>query len=312
MTFILFKKREFSDLISDTFSFFKINGKHFFRNYFLINGGLLVLFCALLYFVFKIYFEVLFSGSGTLKANYLSQYFSNNMGLFSGTFSFFLLLIIAISLINVAYPVLYLQLLNTKKGAEFTTAEIINSLKENISKMIKFSIGFIFILMPIMMIVFTLLFLLCIIIIGIPMLMIAAPAFFTWLNLSFYTYLTEEIRFFASLKKGYSLLKQQFWAVVGASFIMLILIQFIQTIITMIPYFFGTALFLTSTNLGTPDATKNIGFFISFIFILAVLMGALFNNLIIVNQGIIYYSLREETENNSSESQIDLIGMDNE
>ncbi len=310
--FVLFKKRDFSDLISDTFAFFKTNGKHFFRNYFLINGGLLVLFCALLYFVFKIYFEASFAGSGTLRANYLSQYFNNNMGLFAGTFSFFLLLIIVISLLNVAYPVLYLQLLDSKKGAEFTTAEIIDSLKDNIGRMLKFSIGFIFIIMPIMMIIFMLLFLLCVIIIGIPMLMMAGPAFLAWLTLSFYTYLTEQLRFFTSLKKGYSLLKQQFWTVVGATFIMLLLIQFIQTIITMIPYFFGTVLFFTSTNAGTPEAINHIGFFTSFIFIFIVLMSALFNNLIIVNQGIIYYSLREETENNSSESQIELIGIDHE
>lgn len=310
--FVLFKKREFSDLISDTFAFFKTNGKHFFRNYFLINGGLLVLFCVLLYFVFKIYFEASFAGSGTLRANYLSQYFNNNMGLFAGTFSFFLLLIIVISLLNIAYPVLYLKLLDSKKGAEFTTTEIIDSLKESIGKMIKFFIGFVFIIMPIMMVIFMLLILLCVIIIGIPMLMMAIPMIFAWLNLSFYTYLTEEEHFFASLKKGYSLLKQQFWTVVGATFIMLLLIQFIQTIITMIPYFFGTVLFFTSTNTGAPDAINNIGFLTTSIFILGVLMSALFNNLIIVNQGIIYYSLREETENNSSESQIDLIGIDNE
>lgn len=310
--FILFKKREFSDLISDTFAFFKTNGKHFFRNYFLINGGLLVLFCVLLYFVFKIYFEASFAGSGTLRANYLSQYFNNNIGLFAGTFSFFLLLIIVISLLNVAYPVLYLKLLDSKKGAEFTTTEIIDRLKESIGKMIKFFIGFVFIVMPIMMVIFMLLILLCVIIIGIPMLMMAIPMFFAWLNLSFYTYLTEEEHFFASLKKGYALLKQQFWTVVGATFIMLLLIQFIQTIITMIPYFFGTVLFFTTANAGTPDAINNIGFLTTSIFILGVLMSALFNNLIIVNQGIIYYSLREETENNSSESQIDLIGIDHE
>lgn len=310
--FILFKKREFSDLISDTFAFFKTNGKHFFRNYFLINGGLLVLFCVLLYFVFKIYFEASFAGSGTLRANYLSQYFNNNIGLFAGTFSFFLLLIIVISLLNVAYPVLYLKLLDSKKGAEFTTTEIIDRLKESIGKMIKFFIGFVFIVMPIMMVIFMLLILLCVIIIGIPMLMMAIPMFFAWLNLSFYTYLTEDEHFFASLKKGYALLKQQFWTVVGATFIMLLLIQFIQTIITMIPYFFGTVLFFTTANAGTPDAINNIGFLTTSIFILGVLMSALFNNLIIVNQGIIYYSLREETENNSSESQIDLIGIDHE
>lgn len=33
-----YKKRDFGALISDTFTFFKENGKNYFKNYILLNG----------------------------------------------------------------------------------------------------------------------------------------------------------------------------------------------------------------------------------------------------------------------------------
>ena len=36
--FEFYKRRDFGGLISDSFAFFKIYGKNYFKNYFLING----------------------------------------------------------------------------------------------------------------------------------------------------------------------------------------------------------------------------------------------------------------------------------
>ena len=89
--FQLFKKRNFSDYISDTFSFFRITGKHFFKNYFIINGTLLILLMVLTYFVFKVYFEMMFANIGSSAPNFLEDYFNNNIGLIIGVFLLFFL-----------------------------------------------------------------------------------------------------------------------------------------------------------------------------------------------------------------------------
>ena len=51
--FQLYKKRDFNELVSDTFDFFKIHGKNYFKNYFIINGGFLLILVVLLYFVYE-------------------------------------------------------------------------------------------------------------------------------------------------------------------------------------------------------------------------------------------------------------------
>lgn len=315
--FELLKKRGLSEYISDTFTFFKIFGKHFFKNYIIINGGFLLILCVLMYFLFKVYFEVLFSVSGAPSGSYFLEYFNNNFGIFIGSIILFGVLIIILSLLNIAYPILYLQLIEEKGGSDFTTSDIILLLKQNTGRLLKFFIGSVFILFPIMIISFVIFFLLCFILIGIPLIMIAMPAFVAWGHLSLYTYLTEKTRFFESLKKGFSLLKQEFWSVTGTTFIMLMLIQIVQGFITMIPYMIGMILFFTSAkasefNVSQPDGFSSLGIFITVIFLFTIILSYLFNNLIIVNQGIIYYSLREENENLTSVSQIDLIGTDNE
>jgi hypothetical protein len=315
--FELLKKRSLSDYISDTFTFFKTFGKHFFKNYIIINGGFLLILCVLMYFLFKIYFEVLFSVSGAPSGSYFLEYFNNNLGIFIGSIILFGVLIIILSLLNIAYPILYLQLIQEKGDNNFTASDLIVLLKQNTGRLLKFFIGSVFILFPIMIISFVILFLLCFVLIGIPLIMIAMPAFIAWGHLSLYTYLTEKTSFFESLKKGFSLLKQEFWAVTATTFIMLMLIQMVQGAITMIPYIIGMILFFTSANasqfnLSQPDGLSALGIFVTVIFLLAIILSYLFNNLIIVNQGIIYYSLREENENLTSVSQIDLIGTDNE
>ncbi|MEN2400981.1 hypothetical protein GKZ90_0014440 [Flavobacterium sp. MC2016-06] len=313
--FVLFKKRELSEFISDTFTFFKTFGKHYFKNYFIINGGFLLILCVLMYFFFKVYFEVLFA-SGTGNGDYFLQYFNNNSTIFISSLVFFGLMIIVLSLLNVAFPILYLQLLDEKNGNDFNTSDLLVLLKQNVGRLLLFFLGCLFVVLPLMVLLFSLLVFLCFILIGIPLIMIAGPAFIAWMHLSFYTYLTEKTSFFTALKIGFDLVKQRFWHITATTLIMLILIQMVQSFITMIPYAIGMVLFFTSadfkSNTNSSDYFSSIGIFITVIFVVAVILSYLFNNLVIINQGIIYYSLREENENQTTISEIDLIGTHNE
>ncbi|MEP7093935.1 MAG: hypothetical protein ABI793_07735, partial [Flavobacterium sp.] len=270
-----------------------------------------------MYFLFKIYFEVLFSVSGAPNGSYFLQYFNNNFGIFIGSMILLGVLVIILSLLNIAYPILYLQLIQEKGDNNFTASDLIIRLKQNTGRLLKFFIGSVFILFPIMIISFVILVLLCFILIGIPLIMIAMPAFIAWGHLSLYTYLTEKTGFFESLKKGFSLLKQEFWAVTATTFIMLMLIQIVQAFITWLPYGIVMVILKTTTGvqeLYSPDHgdLPLVGLVMTVFFLFAIILSYLFNNLIIVNQGIIYYSLREENENLTSISQIDLIGTDND
>jgi predicted membrane protein len=137
----------------------------------------------------------------------------------------------------------------------------------------------------------------------------------SWITLSYYEYILKNVSFFTALSNGFGLVKQQFWTTVGTTFLMMMLVQIIQGFITMIPYVFSMIwMFVSTKNIQEPasrtDTFSTMGILMAVIMVLSVLFSYVFNNFILINQGLIYYSLQEEKENNSTKSQIDLIGTD--
>lgn len=315
--FKLYKTRDLSANLSDTIAFFKTFGKHYFKNYFVINGIFLMVLVVLIYFISKIYMEVLFSGISNAQnnPNYLMAYFNNNLPIIIGSFIITFLLVVILSMLNISYPVLYLKLFEKTGNNDFSSQEIIAGLKQNLGKMIVFFLGSLFIIMPLALIVFALLIALCFILIGIPLLFIVGPAFVSWITLSYYEYILKEIGFFTALSHGFRLVKQQFWIVVGTTFIMMLLVQIIQGFITMIPYVLSMIwMFVSTQNLQAHASQTNtlstMGILMAVIMVFSVLLSYIFNNFILINQGLVYYSLQEEKENHSTKSEIDLIGTD--
>lgn len=316
--FQLFKERNFNDYINDTFQFFKILGKHYFKNYFTINGGLLLLATVFIYFFTKVYFEFISSSmSGGINAtqNTFANYFNNNVGLMIAVVSIAVILILIMSIIQFAFPIVYLDLYDEHKGANFTTKDILNKLKSKIPKILKFAIGSIFVIFPILMIAIVILVLLCFIIIGIPLFLIMIPAIMSWIHLSFYYYMNSDQGFFNAIGDGFDTIKQQFWPIVGTTAIMYIIIQIVNTIFTMIPYIFGMASMfstISDPNSGAGDKFSAISVMMSIIMVISTIVSFIFNNLILINQGMIYYSHIENAEGNTSTNAIDLIGTDSE
>jgi uncharacterized membrane protein len=93
---------------------------------------------------------------------------------------------------------------------------------------------------------------------------------------------------------------------------MMMLVQIIQGIITIVPYLFMIGSMLVSTqNTGSQaENFSTLGILMAIIMVLSVLLSYIFNNFIVINQGLIYYSLHEDTQNYTTNNQIDLIGTD--
>ena len=317
--FELFKKRDFNAYISDTIAFFKVYGKHYFKNYFTINGIFLMVLVALIYFLSKMYFEAIFSrvNNPLMEPNYLVSYFNNNIGLIIGLGTVFLLLTILLSLLTLTYPIVYLKLIEKYNKDSFTTKEIIAELKSNIGRMIIFLLGLTFIIIPLAMIVFIILIFMCFIIIGIPLMFIVIPAFMSWLTLSYYEFIIKKESFFGALGNGIGMLRQQFWPIIGTTVVMAIMIQIIQGFITLIPYMINMVWMLVSVRgfgdrASHQDTLSTFSVVMAIIMIFSVLLNYFFNNFLIINQGLIYYSQREENEETKTINNIDLIGTDSE
>ena len=80
--FQLYKKRGFSEFVGDTFDFLKIEGKNYFKNYFVINGIVLLLLVATLYFFTSIFFEGMFSNANRNNSNGMALFLNDNLGVF--------------------------------------------------------------------------------------------------------------------------------------------------------------------------------------------------------------------------------------
>jgi hypothetical protein len=312
--FELYKERDLSANLSETITFFKSFGKHFFKNFFIINGIFLMILMVLIYFISKIYMEVLFSGANNLNnnPNYFSNYISENITLVVGGFITAIIVIAILSMLNITFPIVYLKLFEKENNTNFSTQDISKELRKNVGKMFVFLLGITCIIMPLAFIVFGILVLLCFILIGFPLLIILGIAFFSWVMLSYHDYILNDVGFFKALSNGYYLLRLKFWTIVGTTFLMLMLIQIIQGIITIIPYLFtiGSMFVTTQDGSSQTDNYSSLGIIMAVIMVLSVLISYIFNNFIVINQGLIYYSLHEDAENSSTNNQIDLIGTD--
>lgn len=314
--FELYKKRQLGDYIVDSFSFFKTFGKHFFKIFFIINAGMLLITGALMYWFLTLNFQFL-SNDTVEKANpnQFLDYLGSSPAILAFTIVSIIILVL-VSLFNSAYPILYLKLIAQQNNNDFTAKEILKSFRQSIWKIFKFTIGLVFIVMPALFILIIALFFLCFVLVGIPLIILAIPTLFTFINLSFYSYLTEDRSFFESLNHAYLLVKEDFWSTIGASFIVMIIIQMVQASITMFFYFVGIFAFIFFA-IANPDFEKSsfqvspiIIILLTIVFVLILVLSTIFNNILVINQGIIYYSLG--SENKISTTEIESIGSNNE
>jgi len=226
-----------------------------------------------------------------------------------------ILLILLVSLLNFAYPIIYLNLYDKNKGDSFTTSDVLKEMKNNLGRLLGYFIKLFFISIPIFLVLGGIMVLLMFIIIGIPLLFIIMPAYLAWMNLSLYVYMNSKTGFLDALGKGFQLMKEKFWPIVGSNLVMLVMVQIVLTVLSMIPYVIGMASFFTSAQRQSFDQENTfsfVGIMMSIVFVFSVLLNYILNNLLLINNGVIYYSLRENSENNQQQSEIDSIGSNHD
>lgn len=311
--FELFKKRDFGDYVSDTFGFFRATGKHYLKNYFTICGILLMVLAVLSFFLFQLYFNFFLNlGRNNNNFTFIQNFTENNAALIIIGAVFIFLFIVLLSMLTYSIPVIYMDLYAKNNGNNFETKDILVEFKANFGRILIFFLGLIFIITPLLILLFVLLVLLCFILIGIPLLLFAIPTAVSWVSLSFYEYLNHDRSFFKAFGCGFRHIKNQFFPNVGSLMIMYIIVQITMSVFTMIPYIFGMASVITSTrdNYAESDPFSAVKIMLTIIMVVSILMSYILNNLLLINQGLVYYSRREYDENISSKDSIDLIGSE--
>lgn len=306
----LYKSRGFSEFFQDTFSFLKENGKHFFKHFFIVNGIFILILMGFGYFFTTLYSEFLF-GSLSNNTNILEEYLNDNGPLFILAGFFFLIIALISAIISYSYTPIYLQLYTQQENTNFSTQEILAVYKEKIGRILLFLLMSMVVGLLLLIPLGILSFILVITIVGILFLPLIIGAFTLFFGCSLMEYLEAKKGLFECYNYSWKLIASKFWAAVGSVGLFYFMSYVVQNIVSLIPYLFGMVSFFTTIEQQGAD-TEEIGSFMTLmmllVFFLSFLLGTVLNNIVQLNQGIIFYSLKEDIENVNTKSEIDLIG----
>lgn len=313
-----YKKRDFGTFISDSFNFFKLYGKNYFKNYILLNGLLLILMVTIFIFGYKELFSQLFGSNMNGNSYYFQQYFEDNVGMLIvvGLLTFLLFLILMI--VNYLYPVFYLRRIS--RGEEkIRTDDILSDFKNNAGRIGILCLGMVFIVTPLAFIIMGISYALILIIIGLFIILLVYPTLFNVVTFLMYDYFNSERGFFESL--SYSIRaqfsyangreKSPYWKYWGATTIVFLIIYTVTTIFTFIPMIFFYSSILTSAPDGNFEqnpfqGTMGILFFV--IYGISMLLSFFLSNLMYINSGLMYYDSRADLHQKVELAEIETIG----
>ncbi|MCT2562972.1 DUF4013 domain-containing protein [Chryseobacterium herbae] len=314
-----YKKREFGAFISDSFNFFKLYGKNYFKNYILINGLLLILTIAVVIFGFREIFGQLIGGNISGESYYFEKYFSDNAGMLTIVGILVFVLFVLLGIVNYLYPVFYMK--RIAEGAQkVKTDEILSDFKTNAGRIFKMCLGMLLIVFPVTMIVLGFSYLLLLIVIGFFLILLVYPTAFNVSAFLMYDYFNTKRGFIESL--SYSIRSQfsypngneksPYWKYWGASIIMFIIMYMITSVFTFVPMIFMYGSILTSApdgNFEENPFTGAMGIIFFLFYGVSILAYLILSNLMYINAGLMYYDSRTDLHTKIELEEIETIGI---
>ncbi|SHG46763.1 DUF4013 domain-containing protein [Chryseobacterium sp. OV279] len=314
-----YKKREFGAFISDSFNFFKLYGKNYFKNYILINGLLLILTIAVVIFGFREIIGQLVGGNLNGESYYFEKYFSDNAGMLTIVGILVFVLFVLLGIVNYLYPVFYMK--RIAEGAQkVKTDEILSDFKTNAGRIFKMCLGMLLVVLPVTIIVLGFSYLLLLIVIGFFLILLVYPTAFNVSAFLMYDYFNTKRGFFESL--SYSIRSQfsypngneksPYWKYWGASIIMFIIMYMITSVFTFVPMIFMYGSILTSApdgNFEENPFTGAMGILFFLFYGISILATFILYNLMFINAGLMYYDSRTDLHTKIELEEIETIGI---
>lgn len=312
--FQLFKIREFGEYISDTFTFLKLQGKNYFKNYLKFAFIALLLLMVSMTMIGTFYYRVIVTAIGSTGGETIDNAFvTENAVMLVIGFIALLLISLYLSLLNYSYPVYYLHLVGKNSNEKPQLKSIRELFKKDLGRLLLFGLLSVITFSIIGIIAFSIAIVLSFVIIGIFVFIILVPFFITWYSLTLYYFIDKKQSFFDSFKHAFYTITNNFWTIIGASLCMLIIVYVLSTIVTLVPYFimlFGF-IFGLQGNQNPDDLQSGMTFFLvvmMIVYCFSIVVSILLNHLLLIQNGLVYYSEREKLEYNTLNESIDEIG----
>lgn len=316
-----YQKRNFGKLVSDTFIFFKENGRNYFKNFFLLNGLLLILLVIVFLFGYRELFSQLFGSNIWGEAFHFEAYFQENQSMLIIISILIFILFLALLILSYSYPIFYMKRRSESGSNKIKVDDILNDIKSNIGRLSKLWLGLIFIVFPTALVIFSTSYLLVFLVIGFFLLLLVMPAVMNVVNFLMYDYLHTDKRFFKAL--GYAIQSQfsypkghdktPFWKYWGSTSVIYFIMQTATSILTFLPMviYFMTAFVIpesTGELQGDPFSDGlNVVFYV--LYAVSILVSFIVMNVLFVNAGLLYYDSRTDLHREIDLSEIDTIGI---
>jgi hypothetical protein len=307
----LYKSRDFGEFFQDTFAFIKANGKHFFTNYLIINGIFLIIMMVMMYFFTKFYTSVVFGGLVGGNTTVIDDYMNENLGLFIVLVILFVVIALIAGVISFSFVPLYLKLYAERDGQNFGTSELVTAYKSNLGNIFIFLVCGFLLGIPLIFVMGIGMFILAITIVGILLIPVLIGAISLFYNMTLMEYIEKKRGIWESFSYAWTLMTSKFWPAVGSVGLFFLMSYIVQGVFSMIPYIFGMASLFTTIESGNPDPaaiSSTMTIILLAIFFVSFFAGALIGLIVQLNQGIVFYSLKEDNENINTKSVIDQIG----
>ena len=221
--FIFYKKRGFSALIGDTFTFFKKYARNFFSNYLIVNGAI-------------------FAATGIIFAAMLILRASSSLSFGLGSAALLILVLLLLSfflmLFVICFPIAYTQLLEEAPyRTDISAKEIFDRIRVMLPRAFTFGFISIFVIgIPYMFILWGVFRVLR----GEPVLLQLVSAFMSTFMVLFLQqfmliYIKDKMDYFPALEKVINQLKVGFWDKFGATFVMYLITMAIMIAGIIVP-----------------------------------------------------------------------------
>ena len=312
--FQLYKSRDFGAYFQDTFGFLKQHGRHFFKNFLIVNGIFLLILATMFYYFFKVYQDVIINSMLVNRdPNALSNYFNDNLGtiILYGSIGFFIIIIV--SVLNYAFVPIYFKLYDRHRGQDFGSKELFDELKANIEKLIIFILTTIPVGLVVIIIAAIVSLILTVTLIGIPFLLFVGAIISLFFHATLMEYINTDKGVFECYGYAFDMCFQKFFPAIGGIAVFFLIVFVFQMAVGIVQLIITSILGVTT--LTDPNAIQVVHETWSFSFIVLFLsqifshiMNLLTSAISQINQTIIYYSLKEEKENIYAKTTIDEIG----
>ncbi|QCX53513.1 hypothetical protein [Elizabethkingia sp. JS20170427COW] len=306
-----YKKRKFDALLSDTFTFVKIYGKSYFKNYFAINGIIISLLLIIISLGYGEIIQQYLSGNANGEIYLFEQYLDHNKLLLGISTTISVILFLIFSIINYSFPILYIKRLAETKVSKISLAESTQDLKTNFLSLILFFITTLLFIGVLSVFLFAISSYSALFTVVFFLLLLALPVLINIINFAFYDYIFAKRSIISSFIKACNIqFSKNFGKYYLSTLLLYFIIQIILSIFTFIPLLLSMFLSLSIVDFSQkPDASAEfLMMIVIVIYLISITGGIILGNLLYINTGLMYFDSREDLHQKEALQEIEMIG----